>query len=239
MSLRSYPFMQALLPPSSCALCHQAITSRRWLCTACHSSLPQDRRHCLSCSAPIINRHQQTQESRCGQCLISPPSIDRLISVFEYDYPIDWWITQFKFQQNTRLASWFGFQIFQKIICDSGVNVDCLIPIPLHSKRLKMRGFNQSQLLARNLAKRLNLPYRLTSVKRIKPTQAQSGLSENARRRNLNQAFSIVEAVAPRIALIDDVYTTGSTVNSLAKAFKAAGCRYVEAWVIAQAPRKR
>jgi len=116
-------------------------------------------------------------------------------------------------------------------------NFDIIIPVPLHSSRFRERGFNQAELIARKLAKGLNLPAHSNIIKRVKLTQAQAGLTKTQRLANLNNAFKVKNGLPvedKNVLLIDDVFTTGSTINECAKALLNAGAKSIEALVLAR-----
>ncbi|NVJ50427.1 MAG: ComF family protein [Gammaproteobacteria bacterium] len=225
----------------SCAICGISIDiTQPRLCDACLKVLPRVRSNqlqqlCLCCSEPIA---AQTEHGRCGRCLRSPPAIDRLYSVYYYRAPIDRWITQFKFHQDLPLAKWFAEQLVQNLLPSATQNIDSLLAVPLHPARLRQRGFNQSELIAKQVAKMLALPAPRGRIQRIRATAAQSSLPRQRRRSNLRGAFKVQGPLGNHVVLIDDVYTTGSTVNEIARHLKRHGVQTVQAWVIAHATRK-
>ena len=113
-----------------------------------------------------------------------------------------------------------------------------VIPVPLHPKRLKERGFNQSQLIGKSIAKTLNIPCSTKGVKRIVNTQAQSGLNSTERKRNIKNAFSVERSLPDHIAIVDDVVTTGMTVSELARQARKCGVKRIDVWCIARAYAK-
>jgi ComF family protein len=113
---------------------------------------------------------------------------------------------------------------------------DCLIPMPLHPSRIRERGFNHATEIARSVARKLDLPLDLANCQRIRDTPPQMGLKHDARRRNMRGAFSCSGAIAGKhVALIDDVMTTGTSLDELAATLKRAGAREVSCWVVARA----
>jgi ComF family protein len=113
---------------------------------------------------------------------------------------------------------------------------DCLLPVPLHKARYRQRGFNQSIEIARHVAKELQIPLDLTSCQRNRDTPHQTGLPAKQRRKNLSNAFSLINPVkSDHVAILDDVMTTGSTTHELAKLLKKSGVRRVDVWVCARA----
>jgi ComF family protein len=113
---------------------------------------------------------------------------------------------------------------------------DCIVPVPLYQKRMRQRGFNQSLELARVVNKACNIPINVRSIIRARDTQSQTALDKKQRRKNIRGAFQIAHAFhAQHVAILDDVVTTTSTVNELARLLKRAGVRRVDVWSIARA----
>ena len=116
---------------------------------------------------------------------------------------------------------------------------ECIIPVPLHPQRLRVRGFNQALELARIIAKQLNIPLNYSLCQRDKSTPFQSGLSAKQRKQNLKNAFIVTKPHAYKhVAIFDDVVTTGTTVNELAKQLKNSGVETIEVWAIARTQNK-
>ncbi len=228
--------------PGQCQMCHGALNQQRqWVCEQCEEHLPYLTSACMTCAEPLPTSGKQAQ---CGACLKHPPAIDRVYACFNYQYPINQWLPQFKFSRRFALADWFGEQFIRKLNHNVETGLTSysyngplqLIPVPLHNQRMRERGYNQALLFACYLSKQLNLPINLNCVVRNKRTMAQSGLSLKERQRNIKQAFTLTDEPPRQAILVDDVITTGSTLNELAAKLKSAGTEYVEAWVIAHAP---
>jgi ComF family protein len=114
---------------------------------------------------------------------------------------------------------------------------DLILPVPLHATRLRERGYNQAAEIARTVGRELSIPVDLRSCARVLATTPQSGLEQKARRRNVRGAFRVVRSPgADRIAILDDVVTTGSTVSELSKALLKAGAERVDVWAAARTP---
>lgn len=166
-----------------------------------------------------------------------PPAFDTTLAWLEYSAYLPNLIHQIKFRQQATtgliLAKAMGEYFFQM---QDMLWPELLVPVPLHHWRFRRRGFNQSQIIAKALGKKLKIPIDLTSCTRTRSTPQQSQLNKGSRQRNLQDAF---QCEFPRpyqhIALIDDVMTTGSTVQALAKACKAAGASRVDVWVMCRA----
>lgn len=228
-----------------CQLCHcDTSLSQQWVCTTCEVELPFSPAACITCAAPL----KSNTLKQCGQCLINPPAIDRLITCFDYLYPINKWVPAFKFSQQTALASWLAKHLADSIITDSRLTnsvsanaqaeflPEAIIAVPLHGKRLKQRGYNQSELIAKHLSRLFDIPLLTGAVIRTKVTEAQSGLSLKQRQSNIRQAFKVTQELPDHMAIVDDVFTTGSTLNELSRQLKLAGCQRTQGWVIAHAP---
>ena len=145
-------------------------------------------------------------------------------------------ITRLKFGHELVFARVLGTLLARSLQRSGQPLPECIIPIPLHRKRLLERGFNQSAEIARHVAPRLGMRVEPRLLQRLRDTSAQSGLEAAARARNLAQAFGINRRrpVPRRVALLDDVLTTGSTAESAASALKSAGCNEVELWTCAR-----
>ncbi len=202
----------SFLLPQSCFLCGD--NSIECLCPACLRILPfrQKRQVCIDCT------NIQVQ------------------SVFSYMYPIDKLIIAAKFHQNLAVLNLLGnlmAQHLQHLTIEN--RPDVLIPVPLHSKRLRKRGYNQSLELAKRINKKTGIPLAYKSCKRIKETLPQTSLSAQQRQSNIVDAFQVVKLKKEwrHIVLIDDVMTTGATVKELAKVFMKQGVQRVDVWCCA------
>jgi len=173
----------------------------------------------------------------CGNCLSHHFHYDRVYSPFIYLEEMRYLIKKFKYQKKIHYAKVLSQLFIQK---SSHINdfqlPQAIIPMPMHTKRLKQRGFNQALELSRFFASRYELPLNYTSLIRSRHTHLQAGMTAVERQKNVRQAFMIKEPVKhEHIALIDDVMTTGSTVNEAAKTLKKSGVKKVDVWIIARA----
>ena len=224
-----------LLPyfPTRCFLCNDKCTQKKILCQDCVRNLPFLSATCELCATTLT----ASVERLCGACLISPPAYDRLITLFEYHYPINSFIIRLKFHQQLRYARLLG-ELFadtlQKYYQHRPLP-ECIIPVPLHADRLKERGFNQSTEIAKPIAKILGVPIVHHVAYRTKSTLSQSKLPKKIRKQNIQAAF-LVRNQPPfqHIALLDDVTTTGQTLQELSKTLKAAGVITIDSWCIAK-----
>jgi ComF family protein len=173
--------------------------------------------------------------NKCGQCLSHPPSYDRVLAPFAYAEPVRQLIANYKYRRKLAIGSIFTDELVEHLI-ESPLKVEAILPVPLHPGRLRQRGFNQALELARPIARQLNLPLLINHVKRHKNTAEQASLSGQQRRANLKNAFTQAKDIAyESIAIVDDVMTTGSTVEELSRLLKKNGVKYVEVWCIARA----
>ena len=205
------------------------------LCRLCYEDLPWTSHACRSCSEPI----PENCTEMCGACMQQQPPITRIISATWYQFPINEIIHQLKFNNIQSNAMLLGTLLSDKIessyIHDS--KPQALFAVPLSINRLKKRGFNQSNLLATQLGKTLNIPVYLSLIKKIKETATQHSLNQKERMQNLKNAFTINEHSWKHVALIDDVITTNSTMLTLAHLLKKNGVERVDAWSIAKTPK--
>ncbi len=217
---------------SRCALCLCPSFDEHLLCENCTKDLPFISAACTLCGEPLPN------VSICGKCLVKPPKhYDRLCSIFTYVHPIRNLLIRLKFQQDLMACRLIGQQMAKRLHLNAGAQQrpGLIIPVPLHRKRQKERGYNQSLELARPIGIALDIPIQTTACTRTKETGAQTDLSAKERRQNLKGAFCCqkrLDGIA--VAIVDDVVTTGSTIDELAKTIRKAGATSVEVWCCAR-----
>ena len=234
----------ARMSPQDCALCGSVASNT--VCVDCERGLPWSAGSlCPRCAADT-GQHAESHEitlALCGACVTDLPHFDRTITAFRYDFPVDRLIQAYKFRANLALTGMLAAALagrIQTCAVQSGAAPFCLpdiiLPTPLATKRLAERGFNQSALLGREVAKRLGSAFSADGLRRVRETRPQSGLKRDERLKNVRGAFECVEnVVGKRIAIVDDVMTTGATLSEAAKALKQNGAIYVEAWAVARA----
>ena len=221
------------LMPLHCLLCHADVQQHPAICSHCHEQLPWLTSSCAVCSIAL----PEGVSGPCGECQSSKRAYTRVHALFEYAQPLDDLITRMKFGQQLGTARLLG-ELLLDYFREHSINLDgfAILPVPLHKLRLRERGYNQSLEIARPLAKALRLPLLTTAVQRQQPTRAQSGLSAKARVRNLKSAFSVSEkALAASVLIVDDVITTGATIDELSKTLSKAGVEKIEIATIARA----
>lgn len=215
-----------------CTLC--GVHSRESLCAPCQRELPFH--HTMGC--PRCNAEGVLQQL-CGACLSDPPHFDETISAFRYAYPLDRLVQAYKFNANLSLLPLFADALVRAIgNFDAAARPNLVIPLPLAPRRLAERGFNQASLLGERVSKTLAIRFEARGMLRVRETPPQSGLSREARLKNVRGAFDCANRLdGLRVAVVDDVMTTGATLSEAAKALKKAGAAHVSAWVIARALR--
>lgn len=225
---------QALLP-SCCALCGQACG--RVVCVHCHTQFVAERVRCARCANPL-----PAPAAMCGACLADPPAFDATVVAADYAAPLDQLVLQLKFGSQLALAPWFAQLVRDAVLARPGFTLpDMLCPVPLGPHRLVERGFNQALEIARPLARSLGVPLQARLALREVDTLAQSGVAPGERRRNIRGAFAVspemVDTVAGRhVGIVDDVMTTGSTLDELASTLRQAGAARVTNLVFARTP---
>lgn len=218
------------LLPAHCLLCGNNAESV--LCAACIDDLPPlPAQRCPRCAEAT------THGEHCGRCLAHPPAYDGVLAAYRYDFPIDRLVHALKYGGQLALAEWFAGQIVGQ--CENGdIGMDIVIPMPLHHARLCERGFNQSAEIARAIASRLGLPILLDTCRRTRQTQSQADLPLKERAANVRGAFECQsELSGRRVLLVDDVMTTGATMDECARTLRMHGASSVVAACLARTTR--
>lgn len=236
--------------PSRCILCRQTVSEfavngavvnkHVEVCSDCFKRLPFNKTCCTSCALPLAE--DINDEVLCGRCIKKPPTFDYCYSLFRYEDKIINLVHQLKFSEKISYARSIGEMLFLRLQAEiqlSKEKPECLLPVPLHKARLRQRGFNQSIEIARVLAKKLAIPIEYDAVMRQRKTTTQTGLNAKQRQKNIKGAFCVVgEINYKHVLIIDDVVTTGSTVNELARVLKKNKVERVGVLSIARAPIK-
>jgi ComF family protein len=213
--------------PPACLLCG-ADTGPRPLCAACFDDLPWHvQPRCPRCASPTPDG------SVCGACLKRPPAFDRTVAALAYAFPADRLVPRLKYGGQLAAAPVLGTCLAETAA--DAPRPDRVVAMPLHPARLRQRGFNPAAELARIVAEQLGLPLDADCCRRVRDTPPQVALKYDARRRNVRGAFACSSDVAGlHLALVDDVMTTGTSLDELAATFKRAGAREVSCWVAAR-----
>lgn len=218
-----------------CALCgrwqHQAV------CDACQQTWRLHWPRCQRCALPWPDA---SQAQCCAVCNDQPPEFDRALTALDYVPPWSGLITRFKFQREARLqapfVTWMAEAIRQR-----PHRVDLILPVPLSSSRLSERGYNQAWLLARGLGHALHRPAEDGALMRPRSTPRLMSLDGESRLRAIHGAFQVHPAWTKRlrgrhVALVDDVLTTGATLNEISRLLRRHGVAGISAWVLARTP---
>jgi len=226
--------IQDWLLPRLCPACGDPAGPGRELCPGCEQDLPALLHACPCCAIPY---ESPDAHGECGACQKQPLAFARTVALYHFAPPVDHFIRALKFHQQLGLAHLLGERLAQRLMGETS-RPDLIIPVPLHGARLRERGYNQALEIARPVARTLGVPLDFLSLVRVRATAPQTGMTVAARRKNLRGAFALRNDTAVlnrRVALVDDVMTTGSTVQAAAQCLRAAGAKEVDIWVIARA----
>ena len=222
--------------PCRCILCQQTVKHSFEVCPDCYRALPHNEICCVSCALPLAE--DINNEVLCGSCIQKAPAFDYANSLFRYEGDVIRLVHQLKFGEKIGFSRTIGEMLLMQLL-KTNEKPDCILPVSLHKSRLRQRGFNQSIEISRVLAKNLVIPIEHTAVVRHRSTAAQSGLNAKQRQKNIKGAFSVVAKLNYKhVLIVDDVMTTGATVNELAKVLKKNNVERVGVLSIARAPLK-
>lgn len=223
----------ARLFPPRCLLCLDAGQPPALdLCCECEADLARDLPSCTGCARPL----PQPDTFLCGDCLRAPRHFDAAFAAYRYEHPLDWLVRRMKYGGDIATARVLGTLLGRRLVAGHALHVEALVPVPLHRAREADRGFNQAIEIAQAAGREVMLPVVWDACRRRRATVEQAGLDADARRHNLRGAFDLVRPLRQRrVAIVDDVMTTGSTVEELARVLKAGGAEWVEVWAVARA----
>ena len=221
--------VRTMFPPR-CLLCGETGANGRDLCPACAEALPWNASACLRCALPL------PVPGTCGACLQKPPPMGETHAVFVYGFPLDRLVPRLKFHNDLAAGRLLSGLMAEGL--GALPRPAALLPVPLHATRLGRRGYDQALELARPLARAFQVPLLPDALVRARATAPQSELDAEARQRNLRRAFEVRAGAGlpAHVVLIDDVMTTGATLEAAAKALLRAGVARVDAWVCARVP---
>lgn len=234
------------LLPQCCLCCGGG--AEKALCEACHIELPWITRACPHCGIGVLVGMDEDAASAtpCGRCQQQPPAFDRCIAPLHYGFPVPSLIAQFKQRRRHAYGAALADLLATHVqhVLDQQALPQLIVPVPLHWWRQIRRGFNQAELVALDCGRRLGIEVDTQLLRRVQATPPQQSLSLHQRRHNLRDAFAINPAYlekgcvkARHIALVDDVVTTMSTCDTLARLLKQYGATRVDVWAIARTPR--
>ncbi len=209
---------------SDCLLCG-ACSGRENICGDCLSSLPYlPESRCRICANPCVG-------DLCGSCLARKPLFSRTLAIFSYEFPVDALIQSLKYRGNLALASTFANMLVHA--SENFPKPDLFMPVPMHPARLRERGFNQAQEMARIVSRKTGIA--MIECAKIRDTPSQTSLPWKEREKNVRNSFMLGRKLdGQHVAIVDDVLTTGSTMNELSKILLEKGAGETSAWVVAR-----
>ncbi|WP_027710700.1 DNA utilization protein GntX [Dickeya chrysanthemi] len=229
---------------AQCWLCQQPLYhSHHGICSHCRRHLPLPPVCCPRCGLPSASHVLP-----CGRCLQRPPPWHSLLFVSDYQPPLNTLVRRIKFQRRTELAPALARLLLLQWLArrretaltlpEAYPRPDAIVTVPLHRRRHWRRGFNQTDLLARQLAHWLGCAYQPDTLIRVRYTVPQQSLKAASRRRNLRRAFRCRHTVVnqwvagKRLVVLDDVVTTGSTAAEISRTLLNAGAKQVQVWCV-------
>ena len=213
-----------------CMLCDEPGGTIPNLCDACARELPSVREPCVACGAST-----PPHVDLCGACATRHPPVDRTICAVAYAPPVDYLIGRLKFRRDLRIVPTLAGLLRRAVASES--DVDWLVPVPITPARLRERGFNQALEIARVLSEGVRVRIARGIHRRHRTETPQSSLTNSAARRaNVTGVFEVRASIGGHVAIVDDVVTTGATVNALARCLKAAGAARIDVWAVARTP---
>lgn len=218
----------AVALPQRCALCACAC-GEACLCDACLDAIATRPQACPRCALP------SPAGVACGRCLVHPPAWDAAVAAGLYAFPLDRLVQRLKYGADLPLASALGGQLADAVAgAGAPSRVDAIVPMPLAAARQRQRGFNQAREIARAVARATGLPLE-GGLERSRHAVPQAALPWRERVRNVRGAFATSRSfTGRRIALVDDVMTSGATAAAAAAAIRRGGAARVEVWVVAR-----
>ncbi|WP_225318671.1 ComF family protein [Cellvibrio sp. KY-GH-1] len=229
-----YGFINQLIP-NHCLLCGDTL-GESLICTHCHEQLPHLEAFpflCSCCALPL-----KSAAPFCGHCLERKPAFSRSCIAFSYEHPLDFLIHQFKYRRQLTSGKLLGEMLADT--CRQAERPDFLVPAPIHWRKRWRRGFNQTELLARQVGKLLQLPV-VDALRQTRYHESQKDLGRKQRQKNLRQSLALRNKFKARvegahIALVDDVVTTAATARALSELLLKAGAQRVDIWALARTP---
>jgi len=217
-----------------CRLCGAPVSADQPLCSPCLAELPHLQHACPRCALPL--QAAVPPGSLCGECLADPPPFDRARVALHYREPVNDLVSGFKYHHRLSDGRLLGQLLAERVLSERP-QVGLILPLPLHPARLRERGFNQASELARMLSRAIGVPWRSELLQRRQDGQHQRETNKRQRLQNVRKAFACSSLPSRRIAIVDDVITTGATARAAAGCVKKAGAEWVEVWAVARTPR--
>lgn len=213
--------------PSICVLCNQFHRDQTAVCIDCINLLTPLGHQCSQCAYPLPDSDFKI----CGYCIKQRPHYDKAYIAYPFEEPLRRLLHQFKYENGLYLTSFLCHLMVNSI---QNLSADCLIPVPMHPKRLRERGYNHALVLAKALAKKIKCRYDYSCCQKTVNTPTQASLNGKQRQKNLQKAFKASSVPYQHVILVDDLLTTGATANELAYTLKKAGVQKVDLWCCAR-----
>lgn len=223
--------LEHLLLPPVCVVCGMAARAGLDCCAGCERDLPKLNASCRRCALELVQ-----DVELCGRCTRRLPAFDRTYAGFAYRGSIERLVRRFKFRHDLAAGRVLAGLLARRLSAQGAPRPDLMAPVPLHWRRRLGRGFNQAELLCADLSRHFRgLPW-YPLLRRRRATAAQSELPAERRGGNVRGAFALRSGVVPgHVALVDDVMTTGSTLDECARRLRRAGVGRIDVWVVARA----
>lgn len=230
-----------LIFPPTCILCGAPGDDGHDLCAGCAAELPVLGLACVRCALPLpasVTAGQGDDDGPlCGRCRRKPPAFERAHAAFRYEQPLPALVAGLKFNGRLNTLRLMGELLAASLRDAAMAPPACIVPVPLHVRRLRERGYDQALELGRVLGRALDLPVAAAACERTRATPPQTTLEGKARARNLRGAFrATADLSGAHVAVLDDVVTTASTVDEVARALRRAGASRVDVWCLARTP---
>ena len=222
-----------------CAVCRA--WSHQTICDSCLSLYARPQPRCWTCATRLPLELAGRRRPQCGRCLSEPPPLDRAVAALDYAFPWDGLLQHFKYHQALDLRESLLERLNTALTAAQVDAPDWLLPVPISADRMRERGYNQSHELAKALARRRGLRIEPELLLRVRHNERQAGLELQARAANVRGVFAVEPLQAARlrgtrVALLDDVMTSGATLFELASVLLQVGVMSVQAWVVARTP---
>ncbi len=224
--------VQQLVMPERCMLCDANGLEEITICPDCLKELPFIKTACIKCGIPL------PRAEICPRCQNHPPPYSLTYTALLYRRPIRELVLRMKFSDDLMVAELLGELLVQALLRNEAALPDLIIPVPLHKKRLELRGYNQAAEIGKYLSKKLKVDLEQHIVTRNRNTEAQTELKNNSeRKKNVSGSFTTKAVLDEKhVVILDDVITTGATVTEVSKTVKLAGAKRIDVWAVARTP---
>ena len=234
---RAFNITSDFLYPPLCVSCKKPLFWKKHnlICTSCFESIEYIGDNSCWLCAKSLGKYAARQKS-CDECKNKNHKFTRIVAACCYNDIAKDIIHAYKFQNSKNLHVFISEAIYMQFLKEySNLNFDYIVPVPLHRNKKNERGYNQSALIAKNLSQRTNIEYSEKILVRTRDTLSQSMLNASDRKLNMSGAFFVKKSLEKQnILLVDDVFTTGTTINECSYTLRTAGARRVYAIVFAR-----